>query len=577
MRTSRLRAALTPIVQPAADAEWADPAARAETPLSNALELRQFDILLGIVVVSLTIASLVTLLPGPRLIVRSPSLDLVLNTLTAVAAAGAAGLAWIRYRIEREASAIFESSAFMVLFVSRALLIAVTIGGHPDEIGLSLDAPAQWPIYGWTISRVLTGMLLILGAAATLVRSKRIPPVPVILLELGPAVGLLVVFAILPSLESALPRLAGPNAIAALRGDGNVLPGMDPPGLAIQVVVALFYLRGAQLYREIYRQRGRHYAGYLSMALIVAAFSQLHWAILPGIYSGVVTADDLLRAGFSVILLLGIDAQSRADVRALRLANARLHALRSADAERAALEASARLAREVHDGLSQDLWLAKLTQARLAKVPDLPDDARVLNTDIGDAVDRALGGARAVLATMRTGSDGPTVGESLERAVEDFSERFGIRTEYTSSGSAPALPSRTTAELLRIVQEALTNIRKHADATVARVNVTWGRSSFEVVVSDNGRGFDLAATDGSTYGIKGMRERAGLIGGEVEFDTRPKDGTRVHIRVPPASRPRDPSGHADKWAAPSPPNLSARRGRVSDVARALGGAPRTRR
>jgi signal transduction histidine kinase len=169
------------------------------------------------------------------------------------------------------------------------------------------------------------------------------------------------------------------------------------------------------------------------------------------------------------------------------------------------------------------------------------------------------------------------VGESLERAVEDFSERFGIRTEYTSSGSAPALPSRTTAELLRIVQEALTNIRKHADATVARVNVTWGRSSFEVVIADNGRGFDLAATDGSTYGIKGMRERAGLIGGEVEFDTRPKDGTRVHIRVPPASKPVDASARPGARDASSGAPISARRTRVVDAARALGGAPRTRR
>jgi signal transduction histidine kinase len=298
------------------------------------------------------------------------------------------------------------------------------------------------------------------------------------------------------------------------------------------VLVALLYLRGAQLYREVYRRRGRRYAGYISLALVVAAFAQVNWAILPGISQGVVVADDILRAAFSVIILLGIDAQSRADVRALRLANARLQALRSADAERATLEASARLAREVHDGLSQDLWLAKLTQARLAQVPGMPDDAKVLTNDLGEAVDRALGGARAVLATMRTSSDGPTVGESLERVVEDFGERSGIRTEYTSQGAEPALPSRTGAEMIRIVQEALTNVRKHADATVVRVNAIWGRSTFEVTIVDNGRGFDPGAVDGSTFGITGMRERAGLIGAEVEISSRPKDGTRVVLKMP---------------------------------------------
>jgi signal transduction histidine kinase len=576
MGSSVDRAARPPKPAPAIE-EWADPAARAEVPVSNPLELRRFDLLLGGVVVILTVGSLITLLPGPRFIVRSPNLDLVLNTLTAVAGAGAAALAWIRYRIEREASAIFESSAFMVLFVTRALLIAVALSGHPERIGLTLDAAEQWPIYGWTLARVVTAILLILGAAATLTRSKRVPG-PVIVLQLGPAVALLAILATLPAIEASLPRLVGPTGFAALKGDGTVMPGMDPAGLAIQGIVALFYLRGAQLYREIYRQRGRQYAGYLSIALIVAAFSQLHWAILPGIYTGVVTADDLLRATFSVILLLGIDAQSRADVRALRLANARLHALRSADAERAALEASARLAREVHDGLSQDLWLAKLTQARLAKVPDLPDDARILNNDIGDAVDRALGGARAALATMRTGSDGPTVGESLERAVEDFSERFGIRTEFKASGAAPALPSRTAAELLRIVQEALTNVRKHADATVARVSVTWGRTDFEVIVSDNGRGFDPASVDGSTYGIRGMRERAGLIGGEILIESRPNDGTRIHLRVPGSVEAVKPAPHSPRVRQPGvrPPangKVKPSAGRAVGAGRATRGQP----
>jgi signal transduction histidine kinase len=515
------------------DLDWSEPTLPSDTPLTDPEELRRFDLVLGAAVVGLTIASLAALLPGPRFELKSTSLDLVLNTLTAVAAAGAAALAWIRYRIEREASAILESAAFLVLFTTRALLIGVSIVGHPDRVGLTLDSAQQWPIYAWTFARLTTALLLVLAAGATLTRSKRLP-IPTLALEVGPSLALLALIAMLPAAERWLPTLLGADGLAALRGNGDVFPGMEPPGLAIQAIVALFYLRGAQLYRDIFRQRGRRYAGFLSIALLVAAFSQLHWAILPGIYQPLVTLDDLMRAAFSVILLLGIDAQSRADVRALRLANARLHALRRADAERASLEASARLAREVHDGLSQDLWLAKLTQARLSAVKGLPNEAQALNEQLGDAVDRALGGARAVLATMRTGSDGPTVGESLERVVEDFGERFGIRTEYTSQGSAPSLPSRTAAELLRIVQEALTNVRKHADATVVRVNANWGPTAFEVAVADNGRGFDPATVEGSTFGIRGMRERAGLIGGDVEIVSRLRDGTRVTIRMPGA-------------------------------------------
>lgn len=512
------------------DRDWSDPTARPD-PVPDPAQLRRFDLMLGAATLVLVLLTVATFLPGFHLVLLNGRLDTVLNTLTAIAAAGAAALAWIRYRIEREISAIFESSAFLVLFTTRALLVWISIYGLSAQVGLGIDSPEQWPIYGWTLARALSAVLLVLAAGAILGRSKRAPHWK-LLIQLGPSVLILGVLLALPYFEADLPRLIGPSGFASLRGEPGQLPAMDLPGVVAQVLVALLYLRGAQLYREIHRQRGRRYAGYLSLALVVAAFAQLNWAILPGISQGVVVADDLLRATFSVIILLGIDAQSRADVRALRLANARLQALRSADAERATLEASARLAREVHDGLSQDLWLAKLTQARLAQVPSLPDDARVLANDIGEAVDRALGGARAVLATMRTGSDGPTVGESLERVVEDFGERSGIRTEYTSQGAEPALPSRTGAEMIRIVQEALTNVRKHADATVVRVTATWGRSTFEVTIADNGRGFDIGSIDGSTFGLTGMRERAGLIGAEIAISSRPKDGTRVVLKMP---------------------------------------------
>jgi signal transduction histidine kinase len=513
------------------DTDWADPAARAELPPASSDQLRRFDLTLGIVALVLTLGTVATLIPGLHLVIVNGRLDLVLNTLTAVAAAGAAALAWIRYRIEREISAIFESAAFLVLFTTRALLVWISIFGLSAQIGLGIVAPEQWPIYGWTIARLASAILLIVAAAATLNRARRAPRWR-LLVQVGPAFVVLGIILILSSLEPWLPPLITPEGFQALQGTGGLVPVMNPPGIAMQIVVALFYLRGAQLYREVYRQRGRRYAGYLSVALVTAGFAQLNWAILPGISQGVVTADDLLRAAFSVIILMGIDAQARADVRALRLANARLQALRSADAERASLEASARLAREVHDGLSQDLWLAKLTQARLAQVPDLPKDAKALTADIGEAVDRALGGARTVLATMRTGADGPTVGNSLERVVEDFGERSGILTEYTSSGAEPALPSRTGAELIRIVSEALTNVRKHADATVVRVNAVWGRSTFEVSITDNGRGFDPTAIDGTTFGLVGMRERAELIGADVEIESRRGDGTKIVLRMP---------------------------------------------
>jgi len=94
------------------------------------------------------------------------------------------------------------------------------------------------------------------------------------------------------------------------------------------------------------------------------------------------------------------------------------------------------------------------------------------------------------------------------------------------------VPESVQLCVYRVVQEALTNVRKHADATVVRVSAEWGTSGFEVSIADNGRGFDPASADGATYGIRGMHERAGLIGGAVEILSKPRDGTRVVVRVP---------------------------------------------
>jgi len=133
----------TDAIDPGDDRHDADPfdAAMPATPPS---ELRSFDRLLAGVVIGLTALSFISLLPGPVFEIRNSSLDLVLNTLTVVAAAGAAALAWIRYRIERELSALYETSAFVVLFSTQALLIGIAIGGHhgADRAG-HLDAGAM--------------------------------------------------------------------------------------------------------------------------------------------------------------------------------------------------------------------------------------------------------------------------------------------------------------------------------------------------------------------------------------------------------------------------------------------------
>jgi signal transduction histidine kinase len=96
----------------------------------------------------------------------------------------------------------------------------------------------------------------------------------------------------------------------------------------------------------------------------------------------------------------------------------------------------------------------------------------------------------------------------------------------------PPLSPRVEAELLRIAQEALNNVRKHADATTVRLRLTSTDAGVTLVVTDNGCGFDVGRVGRGGFGLQGMHERTDIIGGRLVLDSRPSDGTTVTVTVP---------------------------------------------
>ena len=264
---------------------------------------------------------------------------------------------------------------------------------------------------------------------------------------------------------------------------------------------------------------------------MIAAFAEVQYAFYPGVYAGLVTTGDALRLLSFGVLLLGIHAEQRADLRALRRAYAALDRLRLTETERAALEERSRLAREIHDGLAQHLWFAKLKFERLAA--QVPDDARGLSSEVGQALDSAIVEARQAMVTMRTAIDQDMpLSDMIGRAIDDFGQRSGLRVEYQADGVPNAIPPRQQIELLRIIQEALTNVRKHADATVVRVKAEVMEGNLVVSVGDNGCGFDPGSAREDGLGLQGMEERARLMGGQLRISSAPSDGTLVEVTVP---------------------------------------------
>src|SRR5207244_4253169 len=154
-----------------------------------------------------------------------------------------------------------------------------------------------------------------------------------------------------------------------------------------------------------------------------------------------------LSAAFYAMLLTALAAESREDLRAVREANAQLVLLRDADMARATAEERARLAREIHDGLSQELWLARLKQGRLLQEPDLSESARSLAGEVSGAIEAALAEARQAIVALRPSEEG-TFAEVVERYVADFGDRFGIRTECICDATRDQLGFRAQAELL---------------------------------------------------------------------------------------------------------------------------------
>ena len=136
---------------------------------------------------------------------------------------------------------------------------------------------------------------------------------------------------------------------------------------------------------------------------------------------------------------------------------------------------------------------------------------------------------------MRGGAQSGPLLDLLRTQVEDFADRFALRAELVNEdGVDPEIGSRAQAELIRIVQEALTNVRKHADATVVRVIVRTD-DQLHITIADNGRGF-RPETVPPGFGLESMRQRAAVIGARLSVTSAPQDGSRVELVMPLGER-----------------------------------------
>jgi ligand-binding sensor domain-containing protein/signal transduction histidine kinase len=232
----------------------------------------------------------------------------------------------------------------------------------------------------------------------------------------------------------------------------------------------------------------------------------------------------------------------------------RLRLLRAQREFNAVLGERNRIAREIHDTLAQgyvgiSVQLEVLSE--LLRLNKVDAAAKHLDTTRG-YVREGLADARQSIWALRSQDSGETTLPVRMRRMVEQAEGHGLEAQFGIYGAYRPLPPGTEREILRVAQEAIHNVKKHAGATKLTVQLEYRPSEIALEVRDDGRGFEAATSQTDSqpghYGLTGMRERAAAIGGSLEVASARDAGTTVRLRAPApitGNLPNEPTGPND--------------------------------
>jgi len=235
-------------------------------------------------------------------------------------------------------------------------------------------------------------------------------------------------------------------------------------------------------------------------------------------------------AAFTAVVteLLRREQRARAE---LADANARLRGYAAQAEELATTQERNRVARDIHDGLGHHLTVVQMqVQAARAVLASDPARADAVLAKAQQQSTEALAEVRRSVAALRERRTVPPLPEALEVLVDEMSAG-GVPTELAVTGPVRPLAPEVEESLYRAAQEGLTNVRKHAAAGSARLELRYGQDgTVRLEVRDDGRGTTAPSETG--FGLLGLRERATRLGGSVDVVSEPGHGTTVRVAVP---------------------------------------------
>jgi signal transduction histidine kinase len=188
-----------------------------------------------------------------------------------------------------------------------------------------------------------------------------------------------------------------------------------------------------------------------------------------------------------------------------------------------------RLAREMHDGVAQDIASLGYLVDALAARPSSPEQQATLSM-LRDRITRVVAEVRQSVLSLRTSiGESESLGAAIAAIARGLSETSGIGIQVTIDEHTGRLRPEVEAELFRITQEALNNAVKHSHASAVEVHCQVYAPAARITINDNGRGMQQARND--SHGLKIMRERARLINAELTISTNPAGGLSVSVQV----------------------------------------------
>lgn len=448
-------------------------------------------------VLGLVVTALIIWTPYLESGLRSPYLHLALDTADACVALLAAYLVHGR---------VLRDGRWQDYFLSHGLLL-LGLGGLGLNFGLqALPGVRPGTLDVWLPLMLRTAGALLIGAAALAYSRVMRRAVWRRWSWLVLAVVLTSAAAVLWSQRTRVPvalsRDYVPGAGQQLGADGH------PTLLLAQGLTAVSFLVASVAFAIQSTRTPDRLLFWLGPACALAGFARVNYILFPSLYSDWLYTGDLLRSGCYLLLLVAAAREMR------RYWTSR--------AESAVLEDRRRLARELHDGVIQELAYIR------AECHRLPADAT--SQRLIAACDRALDESRAAVHALGRTSDEP-LGFVIHRAARELAERYKVDLEVDVDDSITAEPEQLHA-LMRITREAVSNAVRHGKADRVHVRLTSDGGQRRLAISDDGSGFDVQAVVSSNagYGLVSMRNRATMLPGSFDVKAQAGSGSVVTVR-----------------------------------------------